>query len=86
MQVAWVFVIGSIQDSISNQILYASFKYGDKEEVRKDRLFNDYTESTFTALIKKMPALKFIKQWKTADVRPKRKGEYWYNVLLRKES
>ena len=67
-------------------ILYASFKYGNKEEVRNNRLFSDYTESTFAALIKKIPALKFIKQWKTADARSERKGEYWYNVLLRKES
>jgi 2-polyprenyl-3-methyl-5-hydroxy-6-metoxy-1,4-benzoquinol methylase len=67
-------------------ILYASFKYGDKEEVRKGRLFSDYTESTFQALIKKISSLKIIKHWKTADVRPDRKGEYWFNVLIRKES
>ena len=67
-------------------ILYVSFKYGDKEEVRKDRLFSDYTEPAFTALVKKIPSLKIIKHWKTADVRPKRKGEYWFNVLIRKES
>ena len=67
-------------------ILYASFKYGDKEGVRKDRLFSDYTESTFQSLIKKTPSLRIIKHWKTADVRPDRKGEYWFNALLRKES
>jgi SAM-dependent methyltransferase len=67
-------------------ILYASFKYGDKEEVRKERLFNDYTELTFQGLIKKIPSLKIIKHWKTADVRPNRKGEYWFNVLMRKGS
>lgn len=66
-------------------ILYVSFKYGDKEEVRKGRLFSDYTESSFQALIKNISSLKIIKHWKTEDVRPKRKGEYWLNVLMRKE-
>ena len=66
-------------------ILYASFKYGDKEEVRKDRLFTDYTERTFQALIKKIPSLRIIKHWKTDDVRPNREGEYWFNVLMKKE-
>jgi hypothetical protein len=69
----------------SGGILYASFKYGDKEEVRKERHFSDYTESTFQALVKKIPSLKIIKHWKTADVRPNREGEYWFNVLMRKE-
>lgn len=66
-------------------ILYVSFKYGNKEEVRKGRLFSDYTESSFQALIKNISSLKIIKHWKTEDVRPKRKGEYWLNVLMRKE-
>jgi phospholipid N-methyltransferase len=67
-------------------ILYVSFKYGDKEEVRKDRLFSDYTELTFQALVKKIPSLRILKHWKTADVRPNRKGEYWFNALMKKES
>lgn len=80
-------IMGKLTEALKQDgILYASFKYGNKEEVRNNRLFSDYTESTFSALIKKIPALKFIKQWKTADARPKRQGEYWYNVLLRKES
>jgi SAM-dependent methyltransferase len=66
-------------------ILYASFKYGDKEEFRKGRLFSDYTESTFQELIEKISSLKIVKHWKTADVRPDRKDEYWLNVLIRKE-
>jgi len=66
-------------------ILYASFKYGYREEIRKGRLFSDYTKSTFQALIKKESSLKIVKHWKTADVRPKRKNEYWLNALMRKE-
>jgi SAM-dependent methyltransferase len=65
-------------------ILYASFKWGHKEELRKERLFNDYTEDTFKKLIDSLEYVKLIRLWKTEDVRPNRKGEYWLNVLLQK--
>lgn len=67
-----------------NGIFYSSFKYEDKEEVRKGRLFNDYNESTFQTILCDIPQLKLIQYWRTSDARPERKGKYWLNVLLRK--
>jgi len=68
-----------------NGILYTSFKYGDAEEVRNGRCFSDYTESTFQRVVDTVPSLSMIKHWKTTDVRPDRKDEYWLNVLLQKK-
>jgi len=67
-----------------NGVLYASFKYGDDEEVRKGRFFNDYTESSIVSLTKYLPSLKIISTWRTEDLRDDRKGEFWLNVLLSK--
>lgn len=65
-------------------VLYTSFKYGDCEEIRNGRFFSDYTESSLRSVIDKIPSLKIIKHWKTPDVRPERKNEYWLNMLLGK--
>ena len=70
----------------STGILYASFKYGNKEEIRKDRYFSDYTETEIQNLINDVSSITMINHWKTVDVRPDRKDEYWLNVLMRKES
>ena len=67
-----------------NGIIYASFKYGDGEGLRKGRFFNDYNEKTLNSLIKDLPSLKIIKDWKTEDIRKDRKSEYWLNLLIQK--
>jgi len=46
--------------------------------------FSDYTESTFEQVVDTVPSFTTIKHWKTHDVRPNRKDEYWLNVLLKK--
>lgn len=66
-------------------ILYSSFKYGDGETISGSRLFNNYTEDSFSILIKNHPPLRIEHLWKTEDIRPDRKGEYWLNALLVKE-
>lgn len=65
-------------------VLYASFKYGDKAEVRNGRFFNDYTEESFQQMISELPKLKIIKLWNSGDLREGRAKEHWLNVLLRK--
>lgn len=65
-------------------ILYASFKWGEGEEVRKGRLFSDYTEDSLRELIQTIDSHQLIRSWKTTDVRPGRQDEFWLNVLLRK--
>jgi len=67
-----------------NGVLYASFKYGDDEEVRKGRFFNDYTESSIESLTKDISSLRVINMWKTEDLRDDRKEEFWLNVLITK--
>jgi 2-polyprenyl-3-methyl-5-hydroxy-6-metoxy-1,4-benzoquinol methylase len=68
-----------------NGVLYASFKYGNEQTIRKGRLFNCYDEESFGLLLKNHPALRMLTSWKTEDVRNNRKGELWLNVLLKKE-
>jgi SAM-dependent methyltransferase len=66
-------------------ILYTSFKYGSGEIISGLRMFNNYTEESFSLLIKKHPSLRIEKIWKTEDVRPDRNGEFWLNALLEKD-
>jgi len=76
-------VLAKLSHSLkSNGVLYTSFKYGTTEELRKGRCFSDYTESAFQRVVDSVPSLTMIKHWKTTDVRPDRKEEYWLNVLL----
>lgn len=78
-------VIERISNSLKqNGIFYASFKYGEGETVRNERLFNSYDEETLKSLIDEHKSLQIIKVWKTADVRPDRENEYWVNVLCKK--
>lgn len=67
-------------------VLYASFKYGDGETIERERLFNNYTEDTFTQLVEKHISLDILRVWKTEDVRKDRKGKYWLNTLVKKHS
>ncbi|MCF8011134.1 MAG: class I SAM-dependent methyltransferase [Clostridiales bacterium] len=69
----------------NNGILYASFKYGDKEETVKDnRFFNCYDEKSSGELLERHPALQLIERWTTSDVRPGKTEEKWLNILLKK--
>lgn len=67
-------------------VLYASFKYGDGETIERERFFNNYTEESFGQLLNKHPSLHVLKVWKTEDVREDRRGKYWLNILVRKQS
>jgi len=78
-------VIDKIANSLKAEgIFYASFKYGDEEIIRDGRLFNSYNEETLKSLIEKQKNLTVIRVWKTQDVRPDRKDEFWINVLCKK--
>lgn len=67
-----------------NGIIYASFKYGNKERLQEGRVFNDYDEDSMASLIKQYLSLEMVRMWKTEDVRVDRRGEYWLNVLIKK--
>jgi SAM-dependent methyltransferase len=78
-------VLGKLSHALKKDgILYTSFKYGDAEEVRKDRLFSDFTEPSFQIVLETVPSLKMVQHWKTVDARPDRKDEFWLNMLLQK--
>lgn len=64
-------------------ILYASFKYGHGERERNGRLFTDLDETGFDSLVTDVGKLEKLDTWISADVRPGRGDERWFNALLR---
>ncbi|MBK5940151.1 class I SAM-dependent methyltransferase [Halochromatium roseum] len=64
-------------------ILYVSFKYGRGQRVHGGRRFTDLDEAGLAKLLCRVPALKLVESWITADRRPDREGERWLNALLR---
>lgn len=72
-----------IQGLKKNGIFYMSFKYGQGEELRGERLFNFYDEETLLELITAIGQLIVIETWTTNDVRPGREGDKWINCLFR---
>ncbi|MCX7884183.1 MAG: class I SAM-dependent methyltransferase [Caloramator sp.] len=67
-----------------NGIIFASFKYGEGQEVRGGRLFNNYNENTLKELIDDVTIFKILEIWKTEDVREERKNEYWISIIVKK--
>ncbi|MBK1621447.1 SAM-dependent methyltransferase [Lamprobacter modestohalophilus] len=61
--------------------LYVSFKYGRGERDHGGRRFTDLDEAGLAELLCRVPALKAIETWITADRRPDREGERWLNAL-----
>ena len=66
----------------SQGVLYASFKFGSFEGMRKGRWFTDLNEEGIAELAGDDFDIERI--WVTEDVRPERKSEKWLNCLLRK--
>ncbi|WP_410208642.1 class I SAM-dependent methyltransferase [Fusobacterium sp.] len=66
-----------------NGIFYASFKYGDKNYEKDERNFTCFTEEKFLNLIENLN-YKVVDTFVTEDVRPDRKNEKWFNVILKK--
>ena len=63
---------------------YASFKYGDFEGERDGRYFNDFTEVSFSTLLKEFPNLELHEVEVTTDVIPGRENVSWLNVIMKK--
>ena len=80
-------VFRKIRDALKQGgILYTGFKYGTFEGIRNGRYFTDFTEETFRAFLDECPGFTELEHWVTADVRPGRGEEKWFNVLLEKMS
>lgn len=65
--------------------IYVSFKYGDFEGERNGRYFSDFTEESFSKLVKRVHGLIIEKMWITGDVREGRGDERWLNIILRRK-
>ena len=77
-------VIQKLSDSLKTSgIWYMSFKYGNTEREKDNRLFNDYTESSLKELISKYPQLTILELWLTDDRREDR-SDKWINLIVKK--
>jgi len=65
-------------------ILYASYKYGDTQRIKENRLFNDYMERDLEMLFSGIDDAVVKEWWISGDVRAERKNERWLNVVVRK--
>ncbi|MTV47712.1 methyltransferase domain-containing protein [Heliobacillus mobilis] len=65
-------------------VLYASFKYGDSEEMKNGRFFNSMDEDSLRKQIKNISPLQVLTTWKTTDVRQDRQSEHWLNAIVQK--
>lgn len=64
-------------------ILYVSFQYGEKEQIRGQRLFHDYTPDSLEKMLKRQKELEILEIWIDKDAR--RKDKNWVNALAKKK-
>lgn len=63
-------------------VIYASFRYGDKERREGERWYTDMDEESLPGLLP--GEMNIVKMWQSSDVRPLFSYR-WFNVILRKE-
>lgn len=62
-------------------IFYTSFKFGDAEEVRRERFYSDYTPTQIKELFERNNRFEILECFITGDVRENHKDERWVNVI-----
>ncbi len=65
-------------------VLFASFKLGEGEDVRSERLFANQNETSFRAVVARVAGLGLLETWMEVDRRPGRQDEQWFNVLCQR--
>ena len=65
-------------------IFYTSFKFGDAEEVRRERFYSDYTPTQIKELFERNNRFEVLECFVTGDVRENHKDERWVNVIAAK--
>jgi SAM-dependent methyltransferase len=65
-------------------VLFASFKHGEGEHYRDERLFANQNDASFREIIAKIPGLNLIETWVEQDRRPGRESDQWFSVLCRR--
>lgn len=66
-------------------IMYASVKYGDREEERLHRFFSDYHMDELENVFLQDGLYHLIESFETEDVRPDYKNKPWLNIIVRKK-
>jgi SAM-dependent methyltransferase len=61
-------------------VIYTSFKLGETELLKGERLFNSYTKKSFQKLID-LTCFRMQESFILEDSRPDKKGEYWLNCI-----
>jgi len=65
-------------------VLYISFKYGNGQRVKDNRLFSDYVEADLDDLFSGVDGAVIKERWITSDVRAGRGDERWLNAVVHK--
>lgn len=65
-------------------VIYASFKYGESEEILNDRYFSYFTEDECRKLFEKHGGFDILECFVTLDVREECQGNKWVNIIGRK--
>jgi len=66
-------------------VMYASFKYGDREEERLGRFFSDYSVEEIRDVFLRDGLFQLVEVFETEDVRPDYRDKPWVNIIVRKE-
>ncbi len=66
-------------------IMYASFKYGNKEEHRLGRFFSDYNMDEVKKIFLGGGLFELEECFETEDFRPEYKEKPWVNIIVRKK-
>lgn len=65
-------------------VLFTSFKIGEGETFRSERIFTNQTAGSLRELIESVSGLELIESWVSNDLRPGREHEQWLNSLCRR--
>lgn len=65
-------------------ILFCSFKLGEDDVYRSERLFTNQTADSLRQLIDATAGLELMETWTSRDLRPGRQDEQWLNAMCRR--
>lgn len=66
-----------------SEVIYVSFKYGTRQEIRDGRYYTDLTEKSLEKVVSKLHELEVIEMFRSDDVLRDRKQQ-WLNAILKK--
>ncbi len=63
-------------------VLYASWKYGDRDRLSSGRFFSDMNEAILLRTIRRIDSFRKLRIWITDDVRTEKVKQKWLNALF----